>query len=73
MKRKVDAVFAGHEHHYQRKTVDGILHVITGGGGAPLYDREEDGGFYHFVRVTVDGDRVSAEVIDMNGKVRDRF
>ena len=38
-----------------------------------MYDREEDGGFYHFIRVTVDGDRVSGEVIDINGKIRDRF
>jgi hypothetical protein len=53
--------------------VDGIVHVITGGGGAPMYDREEDGGFFHFVRVTVNGDTVSGEVIDINGKVRDKF
>jgi 3',5'-cyclic AMP phosphodiesterase CpdA len=72
-KHKVDVVFAGHEHYYQRRMVDGIVHVITGGGGAPMYDREEDGGFFHFVRVTVDGDTVSGEVIDINGKVRDRF
>ncbi len=72
-KFKVDAVFAGHEHYYQRRIVDGIVHVITGGGGAPVYDKEEDGGFFHFVRVTVDGDTVSGEVIDINGKVRDRF
>jgi len=73
VKAKVDAVYAGHEHFYQRKTVDGITHVITGGGGAPTYTKEEDGGFYHFVHVTVDGDKVSAEVIDGNGKVRDTF
>jgi len=72
-KHKVYAVFAGHEHYYQRRMVDGIVHVITGGGGAPVYDREEDGGFFHFVRMTVDGDTVSGEVIDINGKVRDRF
>jgi carbamate kinase len=53
--------------------VDGVVHVISGGGGAPVYDREENGGFFHFVRVTVDGDKISAEVIDINGKVRDRF
>jgi 3',5'-cyclic AMP phosphodiesterase CpdA len=72
-KFKVDAVFAGHEHYYQRRMVDGVVHVISGGGGAPVYDREEDGGYFHFVRVTVDGDKISAEVIDINGKVRDRF
>jgi len=73
VKYRVQAVFAGHEHMYRRKTVDGIAHVITGGGGAPLYGKNEEGAFHHFVRVTVDGDRVSAEVIDINDRVRDRF
>jgi predicted phosphodiesterase len=72
-KSRVHAVFAGHEHYYEKRTVDGILHIISGGGGAPMYDREEDGGFFHFIRVTVDGDRVSGEVVDINGRVRDRF
>ena len=73
VKSRVDAVFTGHEHFYQRKAVDGVTQVITGGGGAPLYSKEEDGGFHHFVRVTVDGDKVSGEVVDINGRVRDRF
>jgi len=73
VKNKVDAVFAGHEHFYQRKVVDGITHVITGGGGAPMYLKDEDGGYYHYVRVVVDKDKVSAEVVDVNGKIRDTF
>lgn len=72
-KYKVRTVFAGHEHFYQRKTVDGIIHVITGGGGAPLYLKDEEGGFYHYIHVTVDGDSVTAEVVDINGKIRDKF
>ncbi len=70
---KVTAVFAGHEHYYERRLVDGILHVITGGGGAPLYEKEEQGGFYHGILVTVDGDSVSCQVVDSNGKIRDKF
>jgi 3',5'-cyclic AMP phosphodiesterase CpdA len=73
VKAKVDAVFAGHEHIYQRKTIDGVAHIITGGGGAPLVGSEEEGGFHHFVKVTVDGGRVIGEVVDVNGKIRDRF
>jgi len=73
VKHKVTTVFTGHEHLYLRKTIDGILHIITGGGGAPLYGKDEVGGFYHFVAVTVDGDKVSAEVVDVNGLVRDKF
>ena len=73
VKHKVTTVFAGHDHLYLRATVNGIPHIIAGGGGAPLYAAEKDGGFYHFIVVTVEGDKVSAEVIDINGKVRDRY
>jgi 3',5'-cyclic AMP phosphodiesterase CpdA len=73
VKQKVTMVFLGHEHYYLRKTVDGIPHVIAGGGGAPLYARDEEGGFHHYVLVSVDGDKVSGEVVDVNGKVRDKF
>jgi 3',5'-cyclic AMP phosphodiesterase CpdA len=73
VENKVDFVFSGHEHLYRRKVVDGINHVVTGGGGAPLYAEEKDGGFHHFVLVTVDGGRVSGEVMDINGRIRDRF
>ena len=66
-------VFLGHEHLYLRKTIDGIPHIIVGGGGAPLYAKDEDGGFHHYVLVTVDGDKVAGEVVDVNGKIRDRF
>ena len=73
VERGVTMVFLGHEHVYLRKTVDGIPHIIAGGGGAPLYAKDEDGGFHHFVLVTVDGDKISAEVVDVNGKIRDKF
>lgn len=32
----VDVVFAGHNHHYVRIDKNGIQHITTGGGGAPL-------------------------------------
>ncbi len=73
VKHKVTMVFAGHEHLYLRKTVDGVTHVITGGGGASLYADEAKGGFYHFMLVTVDAGKVEGKVIDINGKVKDTF
>ncbi len=30
-------VVAGHNHYYARAVVDGVNHITTGGGGAPLY------------------------------------
>jgi 3',5'-cyclic AMP phosphodiesterase CpdA len=43
VKHKVTMVLQGHEHLYLRKTVDGIPNIITGGGGAPLYAKDEEG------------------------------
>lgn len=36
---KVDIVFAGHDHCYERLNHNGIIYIVTGGGGAPLYGR----------------------------------
>lgn len=36
----VAVVFAGHNHYYARADVNGVQHVTTGGGGAPLYAPE---------------------------------
>jgi 3',5'-cyclic AMP phosphodiesterase CpdA len=34
----VKAVFAGHDHGYERSELGGIYYITTAGGGAPLYD-----------------------------------
>ncbi|MBZ0271290.1 metallophosphoesterase, partial [bacterium] len=34
----VDIVVAGHDHFYARCWLNGIMHTVTGGGGASLYD-----------------------------------
>ncbi|WP_456367398.1 metallophosphoesterase family protein [Thermococcus sp.] len=40
-----------HIHLYWYGTYQGVRFLITGGGGAPLYAKPEDGGFYHYVRL----------------------
>ena len=72
-KHGVDAIFAGHDHMYVRSERDGIIHVITGGGGSPLYTPREKGGFYHYIRASIDDDTASFKVIDVDGVVRDEF
>jgi len=72
-KHGVTAVFAGHEHLYLRRTVDRVSHIITGGGGAPLYADDRSGGFHHYVLVTVGPKKITVEVVDSNGNVRDRY
>jgi 3',5'-cyclic AMP phosphodiesterase CpdA len=34
----VKLVFQGHDHLYYRTVRDGVTYIVTGGGGAPLYD-----------------------------------
>jgi hypothetical protein len=34
----VSFVLTGHNHYYSRADVDGVMHITTGGGGAPLYN-----------------------------------
>ena len=59
----VRAVFAGHEHLFHEKVLDGIRYIITGGGGAPLYQNRSNGGFYHYLLVNVKGRHVSIETL----------
>jgi len=37
----VDLVLNGHDHNYQRFRHAGVTYIVTGGGGAPLYDLEQ--------------------------------
>ncbi len=71
--RKVKAVFSGDDHRYDRSEKDGILYIITGGGGAPLHPFKETGGYFHYVWVRVEKGRAVAEVVDLEGKIQDRF
>ena len=81
----VDVVFSGHNHNYERSIPvrngeadpDGTVFVVTGGGGKRLYDTGT-GWFtaytesvHHFVRVTIDGPRLSMEARASDGRVID--
>lgn len=37
-KYKISAVFLGHDHNYQHFLINGVHYIVSGGGGAPLYD-----------------------------------
>lgn len=60
--RGVKYVFAGSVHAYDQTLQDGVTYIISGGGGAPLSRSETDGGFYHYVWVSVNGADVQTEV-----------
>ena len=37
-KDKIEGVFAGHDHYYERGKNAGLRYFVVGGGGAPLYE-----------------------------------
>ncbi len=64
---KVDAVFCGHEHLYDKQKHDGVEYIITGGSGSLLYAPADKGGFYHFIKVQVKTKSWTMDVIDSSG------
>jgi predicted phosphodiesterase len=73
MKTGVKTVFAGDDHRYDRTERNNILYIITGGGGAPIYTFKENGGYFHYVWVSVEGGKMEGEVVDLDGVIQDRF
>jgi hypothetical protein len=73
LKTSVKAVFEADDHRYDRTEKDHILYIITGGGGAPLASLKERGGFFHYVWISVRNGRIEGEVVDLEGRIKDRF
>lgn len=78
---KVDVVFNGHDHTYERiRETGGVTYIITGAGGGGLYKRKHPKPYtarfynrlYSFTLVDVEGSRVSLQQIAMDGTVVDR-
>lgn len=74
----VSILFAGHNHYYARAVVNGIQHVTTGGGGAPL--RTPDPAYpnivtaseaFHYCKLDIEGGRLWFEAITPDGVVLD--
>jgi 3',5'-cyclic AMP phosphodiesterase CpdA len=74
VKDGVALVLTGHEHLYNRSEKDGIVYVITGGGGAPLHTFLQDyGGFMHYIVAKKGNEGYFFRVVDFKGKTRDEF
>ena len=76
---KVNVVFQGHNHNYQRAERKGVVYITTGGAGAPLYpvgDLTPETKFareiHHYVRVRTSGRTWRLEAVDWSGNVIDR-
>ena len=76
----VQYCITGHNHYYARADVDGVQHITTGGGGAPLYDPNPNMPHIvkvdksnHFCKLDVDGDTLTFTAIRANGSVIESF
>lgn len=76
----VDIVLNGHDHSYERSLCNGIYYIVTGGGGAPLYDQTQQDPCsqlylktYHFCKLSVIGGRFVVTVYDLELQIIDRF
>lgn len=77
---KVDLLFSGHDHIYERGEGAGSLkYVISGGGGAPLYpiarrmaETRRSEAAYHFVEVTVTPTEVRTIAHRLDGSILEK-
>jgi len=81
----VPLVLQGHHHAYERFIVEGRTYIVTGGGGAGLYDldaqvesrpdeaalRVAAGSFHHGLRITIRETDLLVRAIDREGTVQD--
>ncbi|HVP37412.1 MAG TPA: metallophosphoesterase [Terriglobales bacterium] len=75
---KVDMVFSGHSHFYQRNgPVNGVTYLIAAGGGAPLYTPAESSWTkhaekaHHFVDFDVWADSLKFKMVRTDGSIGD--
>jgi len=73
---KVDLVLAGHDHLYDRGEGNGIKYIVSGGAGAPLYQRGKGApetqkfeSVNHYLEVSVDGDLVAIDARRASGSI----
>ncbi len=79
-KGRVSFALQGHNHNYQRAEKNGVTYITSGGAGAPLYplgkalpESKSRSVAHHFVHFRVSDRRVVGKVIDIDGRIIDRF
>jgi predicted phosphodiesterase len=79
-KYKVDIVFNGHAHDYERGELNGVKYIITGGGAGGLDSFQRDfphitvyNSVHHFCVVEVNGNKLKFTARDISNKEIDSF
>lgn len=75
----VTGVLSGHDHTYERIEDSGVTYLVSGGGGAPLYERRRlvEGSktfasTYNWALITLEGEQAKMEAFSLEGVVLDR-
>lgn len=71
---KIRAIFAGHDHMYNKYVKDGEIYITTGGAGGTLYSGY-GGDYHHFVKVSFfrDSLRINIKTIGIFNEVVEDF
>ena len=78
-RHRVDLVLAGHDHHYERTVpIHDITYVISGAGCKTTKVRPTSitavaASTLEFLKIDVDGDRLTARAVRPGGAILDRF
>lgn len=79
-RHQVELIFSGHEHNYERLLYNNINYIITGGGGAPLYEQVASSEYlkkfvaeYHFCLMLIGPDGIEIKVFNDQGKELDHI
>ena len=70
LKYKVTMLFTSHIHAYYEDRPRGLPTIISGGAGAELMGKGPEHTFYHYVRVSVNQDKVSTEVVKIDQNIK---
>jgi hypothetical protein len=76
----VQFVIGGHNHYYLRAQVNGVTHINTGGGGAPLYNPASGADSvvisdksYHYCKLSFDNNLSVLTAINKDGDTIETF
>jgi hypothetical protein len=76
----VQIVLGGHNHYYSRAVVDGVHHITSGGGGAPLRTPQDGQPYivsyletHNFQMVEIVGNTMNYQSLMPDGTVIDSF
>ncbi len=76
----IDLVFSGHDHNYERSIVGDVTYIVTGGGGAPLYEQENSNPYsvyfssvHHGVSISINDRTLSGVGVQADGTQFDAF